>query len=154
MSDGFWYLAGPMRGFPDFNFPAFKVAAAELRARGYNIVSPAEKDEAEGFDWTGASGSQEDLDNASFDLVATLQADIAIVADTACHGVICLPGWENSSGARAETAFAWAIGKRVLRYFEPSRSNGFVIALDEMLKPDYIVRFGDLVDEWEEKVSF
>lgn len=38
------YLAGPMRGVPHFNFPAFHAAAAELRARGYVVFSPAEAD--------------------------------------------------------------------------------------------------------------
>ena len=28
------YVSGPMRGIPEFNFPAFHVAAAKLRAEG------------------------------------------------------------------------------------------------------------------------
>ncbi len=39
------YLAGPMRGLPLFNFPAFADAAAKLRAQGYDVFSPAERDE-------------------------------------------------------------------------------------------------------------
>lgn len=41
------YLAGPMSNIPQFNFPAFDDAAADLRARGWDIVSPAELDRPE-----------------------------------------------------------------------------------------------------------
>ena len=36
------YIAGPMRGYPDHNFPAFRAAAAALRRAGYGVVNPAE----------------------------------------------------------------------------------------------------------------
>ena len=36
------YLAGPMTGLPELNFPAFHAEAARLRALGYEVVNPAE----------------------------------------------------------------------------------------------------------------
>ncbi|MCY1527250.1 hypothetical protein D9M68_623110 [compost metagenome] len=36
------YLAGPMTGLPEFNYPAFHAEAARLRALGYQVENPAE----------------------------------------------------------------------------------------------------------------
>ena len=36
------YLAGPMTGLPQFNFPAFDNAEKDLQARGYDVVPPAD----------------------------------------------------------------------------------------------------------------
>jgi hypothetical protein len=36
------YLSGPMTGLPDLNFPAFNAAASALRAKGLNVINPAE----------------------------------------------------------------------------------------------------------------
>ncbi|MGB3485339.1 MAG: DUF4406 domain-containing protein [Mycobacterium sp.] len=45
------YVAGPMRGIPEFNFPAFHAAAAKLRADGHHVFNPAERDiETHGVD--------------------------------------------------------------------------------------------------------
>lgn len=38
------YIAGPMRGYPEFNFPAFNEATAKLRAEGHDVFNPAERD--------------------------------------------------------------------------------------------------------------
>jgi hypothetical protein len=114
-----------MRGYDEFNFPAFKRAALALRKHGLHIASPAEKDQADGFDWAGTKGTSDELHKANFQIHVALLADIEIIAAPLCAGVICLPGWERSSGARAETTFAWACGKTVRQYLEPCRSNGF-----------------------------
>src|SRR6185312_2641116 len=38
------YLAGPMQGYPQFNFPRFNAVAACLRQDGSFVFNPAEKD--------------------------------------------------------------------------------------------------------------
>ena len=37
------YVAGPMTGLPEFNFPAFHAAAKAWRAQGWEVVNPAEE---------------------------------------------------------------------------------------------------------------
>lgn len=112
----YFYLAGPMRRMREFNFPAFHAAAEDLRGRGLMIVSPAEMDANAGFDPTGMLGTDEELAACNFDLVKTLRQDIEVIFHPDCAGVICLPGWEASSGARMEVATAFGLGKAVFQY--------------------------------------
>lgn len=102
------YLAGPMRGYPLYNFPAFHEAAAILRANGFEVVSPAEKDLDDGFDPTRTTQEQ------GFDLKAALRWDMEQVL--AVDAVVALPGWEESLGAIAEVHLALAAGTRVVEY--------------------------------------
>ena len=78
------YLAGPMTGHVDYNYPAFHQAAAYYRAMGLDIVSPAE---LHGDDFS-----------KTFD--EYLAADLAAL-DT-CVTIILLLGWNNSRGAKVE----------------------------------------------------
>lgn len=80
------YIAGPMRGYPEFNFPAFAKAAADLRAAGYGIVSPHE------------------LHSGRLDLPWNeyMRRDIAIIVSGAIGGLAMLPGWQDSRGAKGE----------------------------------------------------
>ena len=100
------YLCGPMRGHPLFNFPAFTDAAAALRAAGYEVLSPHERDLALGFD------PARPIEEQGFDLVDALRWDVAAVLRA--DATVVLPGWETSRGARAEVAVAKAADKPVL----------------------------------------
>jgi hypothetical protein len=91
------YLAGPMRGLPECNFPAFHKAARELRAAGHTVWSPAENDIA--FGLTGESAQKVTTKAAmSVDLPALLQQD----------AIALLPGWEKSRGVAIELYVAKA----------------------------------------------
>lgn len=93
------YLAGPMRGYPDCNFPAFHKAAAELRAAGYEVWSPAENDVVIGL--TSVTAQNVKLKDAMrLDLPALLDQDAIAV----------LEGWERSTGATLEAYVANAVG--------------------------------------------
>lgn len=102
------YIAGPMRGKPEFNFPAFEDAFWNLRNKGHDPFSPAARDLGVGFNPAGMTG-HEDLASHGFDLRKALAADTQYIAEEA-DAVAVLPGWENSSGARAEVALAHALG--------------------------------------------
>lgn len=99
------YLAGPMTGYPQFNFPAFFDAAAKLRASGWEIVSPAEIDNE---DDKGAALKSKDGD--ARDVVAMnhktwgdfLARDVKLIADSGITAIVFLPGWTDSRGARLE----------------------------------------------------
>jgi len=105
------YIAGPMTGRPEFNFPAFDDAAERWRRQGFDVVSPAEHDRETGLDVTGTTG-RESLEELGFDLRAALLWDLQQVA--ACDGLVLLTGWETSSGVRAELALAAALGMWVI----------------------------------------
>ena len=106
------YLAGPMRGITDFNFPAFHRAAKRLRADGYEVFSPAEK---------GAEA--EVLHNPTLQNSLAFRREV-FALDTAyiCNeadAVAVLPGWQTSLGARAEVALAEAIGLTIISLGAP-----------------------------------
>lgn len=107
------YLAGPMRGIADFNFPAFHEGARLLRAAGYTVFSPAEKDlDRVGDIFTGLKGTDEELVERNFSVAEALMVDFGIIAYEA-DGIALLDGWERSKGVKAETAFAEALNKPV-----------------------------------------
>lgn len=111
------YLAGPMRGIPEFNFPAFNAASARLRSEGHEVFNPAERDNAHhGTDISkgNAAGCEEiAAKEHGFDLRVALGEDLAYICAHA-DAVAVLPGWEKSKGAQAEVATAKALGLVVI----------------------------------------
>lgn len=107
------YLAGPMRGIPQFNFPAFLAAAERLRAAGHTVFNPAEADnERHGTDVSaGNLTGDEHLAAAQhgLSLREALAADLQFICREA-DAIALLPGWENSKGVAAERATAIALG--------------------------------------------
>lgn len=96
-----------MRGYAQFNFPAFDAAERDLSSRGYAVLSPATLDRSIGFDPEQHTLEQFDMREAvRRDVDAILQSD----------AVVMLPGWEESTGAKAEMGVARWLGLPVLRY--------------------------------------
>ena len=99
------YLAGPMSGLPQFNFPAFFAAADQLRAAGFEVVSPAEIDNEEdkGAALRSPDGqSVKRTDGVSKTWGDFLARDVKLLADTGIQGIVFLPNWQNSKGAKLE----------------------------------------------------
>lgn len=111
------YLAGPMRGIPEFNFPTFHVAAKALRQGGHMVFNPAERDIAHhGVDISkGNSAGDEALaaKEHGFNLREALKDDLVYICLEA-DAIALLPGWESSRGANAELATAVALGLQVI----------------------------------------
>lgn len=104
------YLAGPMTGLPEFNFPAFIDAAKILREQGHCVFSPAERDLAIGFDPTKNSLE-------GFDLVDAMRWDLGCILHQV-QGVALLPGWEASKGVSIELTVARAVDRKIFLYVD------------------------------------
>jgi hypothetical protein len=85
------YIAGPMTGLPDYNYPAFHGAEASLRRAGHDVLNPARRGVRDGWEWS--------------DYIRPSLRDLTY-ADAIC----LLPGWETSRGASLEVHIADAIG--------------------------------------------
>jgi len=83
------YLAGPMIGIQDFNYPAFHAEAARLRELGYHVESPAENPEQPTW-------------------LAYMRQSIRQMLT--CDCVALLPNWKQSRGALVEHGIAIALG--------------------------------------------
>lgn len=86
------YIAGPMTGLPEFNYPAFNAAAKALAEVGYETLNPVDNvPDVEKPTW---------LDFMRMSLVQISQAD----------GLAVLPGWQDSRGADIEVTLANDLG--------------------------------------------
>lgn len=105
------YLAGPMTGLPQFNYPAFYAAADALRAIGMDVVSPAEMDDPviQEASLASVDGNIDTITSHGQSWGDFLARDVKLLADDGIEAVIALPGWANSRGARLETFVAKAI---------------------------------------------
>jgi nucleoside 2-deoxyribosyltransferase len=88
------YIAGPMTGLPEWNFPAFLKAAAEWRAAGWEVLNPAE-----------AFGGDTERPYREY-----VEHDIELLQS--CDAIAMLRGWD-SEGARG-SVWEWAVARKLL----------------------------------------
>jgi hypothetical protein len=81
------YIAGPMTGYEEANYPAFNEAARVLQGAGYQTVNPVDVHEPEQCHY-----------------VDLLREDIIMMLTA--HGVAVLDNWWESTGARNEVQVA------------------------------------------------
>ena len=84
----FLYVAGPMSGYPGFNYPAFIAAEDELMDAGYAVLNPARNPACDS--WDGYMRAA---------IAQVIQAD----------GIAVLPDWQMSAGAALEVHIAHAL---------------------------------------------
>lgn len=115
------YLAGPMRGIADFNFPAFFKAAEYLRSQGHTVFSPAEKDIEDHGEAVYKDNPTGDIElatrRAGFDMREAIFADLEYIIWHA-QAIALLPGWEKSKGVAAELATAEFLNLNVIQLQE------------------------------------
>ena len=128
------YVAGPMTGIPDFNFPAFNAEAAKLRDVGFWVENPAEHGIWEGAEWQ---------DYLRYDLTR-----LAL-----CDQIHLLPGWSKSKGARLEMHIAKALGMLV-SYADgaeivPAGEREAIVAATSTIDPSEVRRLDGIREGWE-----
>ena len=90
------YIAGPMTGLPEFNYPAFNAMAERLRALGYEVCNPAENPVPPCKSWRG-------------------YMRLALKQLVECDVIATLPNWETSRGARIEVGLARDLELSIVR---------------------------------------
>lgn len=82
------YLAGPMSGLPEYNYPAFNAADEALTSLGFEVLNPVDAEILnptpgvhQNWDWYMRQA-----------IIMVAQAD----------AIAFLPGWQGSRGARLE----------------------------------------------------
>lgn len=103
------YIAGPMTGYKDYNFPAFFAAEEQLKKQGWEVINPARLDKEAGYDPTSTDFVMDDaflLGAAKRDLLGVIE----------CDAIVLLPDWEKSKGATAEFSVARWLNKKIYLY--------------------------------------
>lgn len=88
------YIAGPMTGLPDWNFPAFHAAAAAWRDAGWEVINPA------------------DAFNGATDLPYRRYVEKDLEDLRTCDAIALLPGWDGPN-ARG-SVWEWAVALSLL----------------------------------------
>jgi hypothetical protein len=101
------YVAGPMRGLPAFNFPAFDAARDALLTGGWDVISPADIDRFAGDENCGDQDKFSIRDFFAIRFVAAMRRK-------GSAAIVMLPGWELSTGASAELFLARWLGVPIL----------------------------------------
>lgn len=103
------YIAGPMTGYENQNFPAFHAKAAEQRALGYEVVNPAEINGEDNELAAIAAMTPEELLEHYRKCMAN---DITELLT--CKRIVMLDGWTRSKGASLEHHIAKVMGFEVV----------------------------------------
>jgi len=94
------YIAGPMKGKKDKNIPEFLAAQEMLESLAFIVLNPAILPERE-------------------EITKEQYMDIDLAMIRACDHIYMLKGWQDSSGAFLEHAYAKYLGLEIVYQEEP-----------------------------------
>lgn len=100
------YIAGPMRGIPELNFPEFYRVEKVWSDMGWSVVNPAQMDKEHGYVPT-----KEQTFFSNLSIEQAMSRDLPAVAS--CQAIALMRGWEKSQGANLELQHARTLGKEV-----------------------------------------
>ena len=109
------YIAGPMTGIEEFNYPLFNLVAKTLRLWGFEVVNPAELQHNE--------DPEADVSRAEY-----MVLDLPYVI--ACDVLVLLPGWEQSTGSNIELLVALACGREVWELVQDDEESAVFVVSD------------------------
>lgn len=108
------YIAGPMSGIPDHNYPEFDRVAAVLRSEGHTVHSPADMSRDVGH------APNPDGSISETDWQSCLRMDLIRVLESA-DAIYVLKGWHMSRGAKLEVLIAQSVGIPVYESWDDRR---------------------------------
>mgnify|MGYP001194661752 CR=1 FL=1 len=113
------YVAGPMRGYPNWNYDSFNAAEKVLSTLGWRVINPANLDanyeETADLDSTPESFDPNDSNKDHEVIRKIMKRDCDVICDE-CDAIYLLTGWEKSKGALCEKWLCECLGVDV--YYE------------------------------------
>lgn len=120
-----YYLAGPMTGLPEYNYPAFEELAAYLRSIGAKVCSPHEN-----------IAETEEEPRGSLPREEYVRSGLELLLE--CDAIILLEGWASSQGTLQELLVASNCGMPV--YYHDADFGNFILMTR---KANEIISAGD-----------
>ena len=108
------YIAGPMRGYKDLNFPEFNKWARILRKKDHEVVNPAELDKESKELADTTMGQLEVMSKEERKKIYKLCMKRDLQHLLTCDAVVLLEGWQDSVGALLELKVALNTGLKIL----------------------------------------
>ena len=97
------FIAGPMRGYENYNFKKFDHIEELLRQLGFDIVNPARISRK-------FKESEVNSDISVYNKMIDMQQD----AERTCNAILLLDGWQWSEGVKLEVKTASELGMQFL----------------------------------------
>ncbi len=97
------FIAGPMRGYENYNFKKFDYTEEILKELGFEVVNPAR-----------ISRKFKEVDVNSDIAVYNKMVDMQQEAERTCNAILLLDGWQWSKGVALEVQTAVELGMQFL----------------------------------------